>query len=157
MSFPMTTPPQIFDRALRAARRDRAARDGRFENADYLHRAAAYEARGELPAATRDLERALELLPDNAQVHTKLAAIFLLRGDLAAALPLLDKAVGLDPGSSPARASKRCGPWVAAVLAGASGPSSTARMATEPGWAVCDASGAKSARGRAGAAHAGGG
>ncbi|MCI4663621.1 MAG: class I SAM-dependent methyltransferase [Neomegalonema sp.] len=37
----MTTPPHLFDRDLRALRRDRAARDGRFADADYLHRAAA--------------------------------------------------------------------------------------------------------------------
>lgn len=57
----MSTPPRLFDRALRAARRDRAARDGRFAAADYLHRAAAEGLRERLEPVARAFPRALIL------------------------------------------------------------------------------------------------
>ena len=53
MTTSHSDPPRLFDRALRAARRDRAAQDGRFAQADYLHRAAAAGFVERLEAVTR--------------------------------------------------------------------------------------------------------
>lgn len=57
----MTTAPRLFDRALRAERRDRAQKRGAFAAADYLHRAASDGFVERLEPVTRAFPRALIL------------------------------------------------------------------------------------------------
>ncbi len=90
----MTT-PRLFDRALRAARRDRAARDGRFADADYLHRAAAAGFAERLEPVRRAFPRALILGAANGVYAEAVAGRFGIEAiDAVEAAPALAAATG---------------------------------------------------------------
>lgn len=72
----MTTTPQLFDRALRAARRNHTANTGRFARADYLHRAAAAGFVERLEPVTRGFEKALILGAANGAYADAIAGRF---------------------------------------------------------------------------------
>jgi Flp pilus assembly protein TadD len=56
---------------------------------------------GDAPSAVDHLKRAVELLPQEAEVHSALGVAELATGDAKAALSALKRAVELDPGSAP--------------------------------------------------------
>jgi tetratricopeptide (TPR) repeat protein len=58
---------------------------------------------GQLPAATAQFRRALELKPEYAQAHNNLGSILLATGDVAGALPHLAEAVRIDPANAQAQ------------------------------------------------------
>ncbi len=70
--------------------------------------------KGDYFQAKRELEQARAMYSTNAQVYYYLGGIYLAEGNCPAALPLLTRAVELDPSSLPARqalddAKRRCG------------------------------------------------
>ncbi len=66
---------------------------------DLLHRANAHLARGDHAAALAEVERALELDPDDAIAWTSRGVILGDRGDLADAIVAFGRAIELDPES----------------------------------------------------------
>ena len=63
-------------------------------------RAQALVEQGNLPGATGELERILDLFPDFAPAHNDLAVIYYQNGDKDAALAHYEKAAALRPGNS---------------------------------------------------------
>ncbi len=60
-------------------------------------RSAAFLQKGNLDAAQADLEKALQLEPNNARLYFRLGQVYYRRGDLDRALEFFTKAIDLDP------------------------------------------------------------
>ena len=68
--------------------------------ATFLDRALAYAQKGEVDPALEDLDKALELSPDNPVALTARGILYNKKGQYDSAIKNLDKAIQLDPNNS---------------------------------------------------------